>query len=181
MSVPELGSFIINLDTKEQLGVINLSSQIQTAKEFFKLCYVDSSEENLYCTIDKLLTDGYSLNFKIFTIVDILHINTDSQTRKYKYEECMGFIISPSTYFNIINDVSVSRYNLELEQHENLIKNNRVQWSDEYNELICGYNNVICEKKKLLIKERISMINNFLNQLMLGLMKIDLIIKNIDI
>jgi hypothetical protein len=134
-------------------------------------------EEKFNIKCQNLIREGYSFYFKINTIIDLLHMDDTSQTRKYKYEQCMGFLITSSTYLNIINDMVTSKYNLDLEKYEHLMG------GQQYALTIHGeeYLKLIDRKKKLLIDERINVMHNYLNQFILQIKKVNIIINLIDI
>ena len=176
MSVSNLGDFITSLDTDKKSLLLLLKNTIAESIVQFKSNYVGLFEKvDFDRTIQFLISDGYTLYFKTHSLISILMIKDTSQTNKYKYEECIGYMVSASSFLNMIFDLKNPEFETNNEEYVNLLK----ACPDKF-DMECDYRNFIQDRKKMLFNESVNILNNNLNHIILTYTKINLIIKNID-
>ena len=174
MSVPNLSNYIRTLNCSDKILLNELKSTIQLAIEYFSLMYMENTED-FESKTQSILDKGYEFFFKINTNLEFLHIMDESQTNKYKYEEAIQFMLGLNSFINSIQDLFYN-YSIDMNKNIDLAKinsNNVILYSD--------YEDNFKMQKNMLTKTKINVFNNYLNQYVLMLSKINLIVKKITI
>ena len=176
MSVPNLSNYIRTLNCSDKILLNELKSNIQLAIEYFSLMYMENIED-FESKTESILDKGYEFFFKINTNLEFLHIMDESQTNKYKYEEAIQFMLGLNSFINSIQDLFYN-YSIDMNKNIDLAKissnsNNVILYSD--------YEDNFIMQKNILTKTKINVFNNYLNQYVLMLSKINLIVKKITI
>jgi hypothetical protein len=133
----------------------------------------------------QLLSQGYEYIFKINTNLDILHITDPSQSKKYKYEECISFTINLSTYINSLNDLYFDKFDSDITEILNLSKmitsnNTDPDVISSNIKMVESYSKCMKSKKTALEFEKINIFNNYVNMYNLQIYKINVVINSID-
>jgi len=180
----DLSTFIMKLYSKNNeillndLKVIINESLLYFSDIFKKIGY---SQKNIVDISETMVKEGYQFYFKIDAILKTLTYVDSSQTNKFKYEECLEHLISPSNYLNSWSDFKTLKNDLDIAKNENLIKLNLNNLNQNFDLIGCAeeYSRLIEEKKELLIYERVNIIINNLNQIILNITTVKIIIKDI--
>jgi len=177
MSIPNLNGYIQKLNCTDKALLNELRLNIHDGIEYFNSMFVVDIEniEDFESKTKLILNKGYEIFFKINTNLDYLHIIDESQTNKYKYEEAIGISMSLSIFVNSIQDLF---YNHSFDIDKN-VKLAKITKNCPY--LCENFKNDVEEQKKLNQKTKINVFNNYINQYIFMLSKINLIIRNIRI
>jgi len=197
--IPKIDSSIIEyseLNKYQQLE--NLKKLVSNSLDYFRTLYINLDDnmdndmdndmdnyfninfiENEQITTNKyklVITKGYESVIKIHSMLEIIQITDTSQTNKYKYKECGHKLIEPSNFLNLFNGIVGDEYKDLLDQILDESKIHRLEQSVIKDLLIKKINKLM--KKKCIFDSSINIFNNYVNQLILQLCKINLILKN---
>lgn len=174
MSVPNTSNYINKTNYSDKTLLSELKSNIQKSLEFFNSMYVQESHQ-IDLKIDIVINSGYEFIFKINSNLEFLHILDNSQTNKFKYEEALTCIPALNNFLNCFQDL-INDYNRQIQKSIDLAKINF-----QSNDLVEDYINNFQNQQNILTKKRINIFNNYINQYILHLQKVNLIVKNLDI
>lgn len=190
--VDKINEFVINycnLCPSKQLE--ELKKNILESLELFRSCTVNINDDKVN-KLDKLenyrnihenktklvLTNGYEFISKIRAMLSILEISDDSQTNKYKYEECERNIFSISEFLNAFQDLTIVDIKDELNDSINLLKISQDKLSSETNlSEMTKVKSQLEKKNNMSLINTINIFNHYIGQLVLQMCKINLILK----
>lgn len=187
MSVPKLSSYLTRLNFSDKPDKIvktllaDLKQNLKQSIEFFEVNYANATDSYDDSLVDferkceLILSQGYEYFFKINSGLDILHILDLSQTNKYKYEECFAFSFNLSSFINSIHDLYYDKHELNINKALGLAKVNN---NEEIKELYVSSTEL---KRELMLKEKINILNNYINQYVLQIYKISIVVQKIEL
>ena len=178
-----LSSFIISLgDKNAKLLLQMLRTEINETIAYFSsnIALNIKNKEELEVICKEIIVKGYDYFFKIKAILEVLHITDQSQTHKYKYEECFSFVININSFIDSIHTLFINKYDLDIQKIISIGKINS-EITNLSTELSDKYTCLIESKKELIFYEEINILNSYINQCIFSIFKINQIIKNIEI
>lgn len=180
MSISNLSDYLSNTNFSDKYLLEELKLNIKNGLDYFKSMYFEKNDntediESFELKLKSVLNKGYEIFFKINSNLEFLHIVDESQTNKFKYEEAQQFSLSLTGFINSIQDLF---YNYEIDINKNL---DLAKISNNNSDLQNNYINEVCKQKELSILTKINVFNNYINQYILILTKINLIVKKITL
>lgn len=174
MSIPNLSNYIGTLNCVDKKLLNELKYNIQFGIEYFKSMYIETNTD-FEIKVQSILNKGYEIFFKINTNLEFLHIIDESQTNKYKYEQSIQFTNGLTNFINSIQDLF---YNHDFDMNKSV---DLSKIGENNMHLYTDYQNDFEKQKNVIIKTKINIFNNYINQYILMLTKINLIVKKIEI
>jgi len=176
--IPLLTQFTLSLSDKNTKTLFQmLKTELRLTIEYFSyvinLDIISKNEFESIC-ID-ILTKGYEHFFKIKTLLETLHISDQSQTHKYKYEECFNFAINVTSFINSIHELIVDKNEVDIRKIESMGR-----FNSSADELVNQYNELTEAKKELIFYQEINVLVSYINQYILSISKINQTIKYIE-
>lgn len=169
----DLSLFLIKLQDKKTKELYKiLSEYLDEVLVFMTTQYVKNSDKNEYELKHKnLFTDGYRYVVKINSLLELLIVSDESQTNKYKFEECLTYHMRSAGYATVLLSIDIQDYDLELKS----IK----ECSDLKNEeQINEYKEIIRKKSNYNFLDKINSFNSLINDYILCIVKIKTALKN---
>lgn len=180
-TIPNLSQYILSLNDKNTKTLFQMfKDELKNSTEYFStkilLNFTDKDDFDNRC--QEILINGYEHFFKIKTLLEILHISDQSQTHKYKYEECLNFVVGINGFIDSIHELYIGKHEIEIQKYISIATMNQ---NNYHTELSNAYIDLVESKKKLMFHEEIDILVNYINQYILQIFKINQIIKNIEI
>ncbi len=177
MHVTNLDTYFIKLlDTKPKDLLKEFKDMLQTTLKFMSSQYILNKEDKdeYKAKHFTILSEGYELTNKINSLLHILIIVDESQTNKYKYEECLSYHMSPSKFVNLFLDINPNEFDIEL---KTIIDTANLKTDAQ----IDAYKEVVNKKMNYNFIEKVNSFNSFINDYILSLTRVIVAIKKTNI
>lgn len=170
-----------------------LKTTLDKAIEFFNSKYIQSLDNNyekwendFYQKYNLIITDGYKYIFLIKKMLDILSINSSSQTDIYNFKHAAEFCIGSSDYLSLFNSLYEEKIKLELETmglHMKVLAESKIEFT--LPNFPCTLNTsmveVIDQHKHIHTHKHNYMVNVYINTFIFQFTIIKLILKDVYI
>lgn len=188
--ISRIGSYIIEYsDFKPSKQLEELKKIVLYSLDYFRTLYINSDDISDYNIIEyekiitsrhkSIVTDGYELIVKIQSMLDIIQVTDESQTNKYKYEECSQNLFGSANFLNIFNGIVLDGFKENIEQ---IIDESKILKLDNNNNekeiMNIKIKNLIEKKSNFISNSSMNVFNHYINQIILQLCRIKLIFKN---
>jgi len=177
MPVTKLDTYLIGLSESKPKDLLKeLKDTTVKTLEFMKTQYIQNPEDKEEYKIkhNSILSQGHEFTNKINSLIQLLIIVDESQTNKYKYEECLAYHMGPSKLANLFLEIDINDFTSELKtitECANLKTDTQID----------AYKEVVTRKMTLEFADKVNSFNSFINDYILSLIKVIVAIKRTNI
>ena len=123
---------------------------------------------------NNILSEAHEFANKISSLLHLLYIVDESQTNKYKYDECIIIHVGPNKLANLFLELNIDEFDSELKA---IVDCANLKTEEQ----ISAYKEVSNRKMTLDFSEKVDSFNSFINDYLLSLAKVIVIIKRTNI
>ncbi len=177
MSVTKLDTYLIGLSESKPKDLLKeLKETLQKTLEYMRTQYILNSEDKDEYKVkhNNILSQAHEFANKINSLLHLLIIMDESQTNKYKYEECLAYHMGPNKLANLFLEIDINDFDSELKvitECANLKTDTQID----------AYKEVVNRKMTLEFTDKVNSFNSFLNDYILSLIKVIVAIKRTNI
>jgi len=118
-----------------------------------------------------LLSEGFRYVKEIDSLLELLIISDESQTNKYKYEQCYSYHMRSAGFANLLLSIENQDFDLELKTIKECAELKNDEQVNEYKE-------VIRKKLNFGFIDKINSFNSFITDYIICIVKIKTALKN---
>jgi hypothetical protein len=177
MPVTKLSRYLIELSESKPKDMLKeLKDTLSKTLEFMRTQYiVNSTDKDEYkAKYSSILSQAHEFANKINSLLHLLLIVDESQTNKYKYEECILYHMGPNKLANLFLEISPDEFDIEL---KTIIDCSNLKTEEQ----ISAYKEVSNRKMAMDFSEKVDSFNSFINDYILSLVKVIVSIKRTNI
>ncbi len=177
MPVIKLDTYLIELsDSKPKDMLKELKDTLVKTLEFMRTQYiVNPTDINEYKTkYSNILSQAHEFANKINSLLHLLLIVDESQTNKYKYEECLGYHMGPNKLANLFLEIGPDEFDSEL---KTIMDCSNLKTDEQIN----LYKEISNRKMTMDFSEKVDSFNSFINDYILSLVKVIVATKRTNI
>ena len=173
MPVTKLDSYLIGLSEGSPKDLLKeLKDTLAKTLQYIRTQYiVNSTDKDEYkMKQNNILSEAHEFANKINSLLQLLYIVDESQTNKYKYEECILTQMGPNKLANIFLELNIDSFDSELKA---IVDCSNLKTEEQ----ISAYKEVFNRKMTLEFSEKVDSFNSFINDYILSLIKVIVLIK----
>lgn len=177
MPVTKLDRYLIGLSEASPNDLLKeLKDILRKTVEYMSNQYIVNltDREEYRIKYDNILSQAHEFANKINSLLHLLLVVDESQTNKYKYEECILIHFGPNKLANLFLDISPDEFDSELKA---IVECANLKTEEQ----ISAYKEVLNKKFALDFSEKVDSFNSFINDYILSLIKVIVVIKNTNI
>jgi len=177
--IPSLSKFYhTELRKKPSELVKELNKEIDASIKFFDSQYIENPAE-LDAKYDIFLSQGYMHLNKILSYVEILPFADQSQTNKFIYEDCYANCIGVTKSVNSFHELKASELVAKFNRLVDYSKIASIQ-HDLNIDLTIKANEYMEDILADIRKQNVDIYNNYINQFIMSLVKITVILSQLN-
>ena len=144
--------------------------------EYMSTQYIENptDKEEYKIKYENILSRVHEFANKINSLINLLYIGDESQTNKFKYEECILIHMGPNKLANLFLELNIDSFDSELKA---IVDCGNLKTEEQ----ISAYKAVLNKKMDLDFSEKVDSFNSFINDYLLSLVKVIVIIKRTNI
>ena len=177
MPVTKLDNYFRGLSVESPNDLLKeLKDILPKTFEYMSTQYIENptDKEEYKMKYDNILSQAHEFANKINSLLQLLHIVDESQTNKFKYEDCMIHHMGPNKLANLFLELNIDSFDSELKAITDCA-------NLKTEEQISAYKEVSNRKMALDFSEKVDSFNSFINDYLLSLAKVIVIIKRTNI
>jgi hypothetical protein len=177
--IPNLSTFYrTELSKKPSELVKALNKEVDNSIEFFASQYIENPED-LDAKYDIFLSQGYLHLNKILSYVEILSVKDQSQSNKFIYEDCYANCIGVTKSVNSFHELKASEKNAKFNRlidYSKIVSRQHALNVD----LAVKANEYMEDILSDIRKQNVDIYNNYINQFIMSLVKITVILSQLN-